>query len=194
MQRTIPSTASDEIELYLRTLYSLLRSTTEVQIRSLEEVHASMNSLMHPQAREAAPDTSAFVYSLLRLPDCMSQVRSVVLGQSDEVFAQHDLSGIDAESLRKHSLERETVPVRITRRLGGRCADGLDDTGARPARILVGGELHDRLRIEVEVAGDILDRLAGDVLRELAHIGWGNGSSEVHRRASCTGDQSVAAG
>ena len=36
MDRTVPSTASEEIELYLRTIYSLLRSTTEVQIRTLE--------------------------------------------------------------------------------------------------------------------------------------------------------------
>ena len=40
MERTVPRLATDEIELYLRTIYSLLRSTTEVQIRTLEEVHA----------------------------------------------------------------------------------------------------------------------------------------------------------
>jgi hypothetical protein len=89
MERTVPSTASDEIDLYLRTLYSLLRSTAEVQVRTLEEVHASMNSLLHPEARKETPDMSAFIYSVLRLPDCMPEVRSVVLGQSLEVFSQH---------------------------------------------------------------------------------------------------------
>jgi hypothetical protein len=89
MDRTVPSTASEEIELYLRTVYSLLRSTTEVQLRTLEEVHAGMNSSLHPYARRTSPDTSAFIYCLLRLPDCMPKVRSVVLGQSLNVFAQH---------------------------------------------------------------------------------------------------------
>ena len=63
MERTVPSTESEEVELYLRTYYSLLRSTAEVQIRTLEEVHAGMNSLMHPDARDPAPDMSAFLYT-----------------------------------------------------------------------------------------------------------------------------------
>ncbi len=86
MDRTVPSTASEEIELYLRTIYSLLRSTAEVQIHTLEEVHASMNSSLHLNARKPEPDTSAFIYSLLRLPSVMPKVRYVILGQSPEVF------------------------------------------------------------------------------------------------------------
>lgn len=89
MERTVPKIASEEIELYLRTLYSLLRSTTEIQIRTLEEVHAGMNSLLHPQARQGTLDTSAFIYSLLRLPDCMADVKVVALGQSTSVFDNH---------------------------------------------------------------------------------------------------------
>jgi hypothetical protein len=88
MERTIPSTESEEVELYTRTYYSLLRSTAEVQIRTLEEVHTGMKSLLHPGARNAEPDMAAFIYSLLRLPPCMSQVRLVVLGQSADVFAR----------------------------------------------------------------------------------------------------------
>jgi hypothetical protein len=95
MERTVPSTASDEIELYLRTFYSLLRSTTEVQIRTLEEVHAGMNSLLHPDARKESPDMSAFIYSSLRLPDCMPDVYSVVMGQSLEVFSQHGFECVE---------------------------------------------------------------------------------------------------
>ncbi|MDD5369043.1 MAG: hypothetical protein PHQ40_08160 [Anaerolineaceae bacterium] len=86
MERTVPRTATEEVDLYVRTIYSLLRSTAEVQIRTLEEVHAGMNSLLHPEARSSVPDTSAFIYSLLRLPDCMPKVRLVVLGQSTDLF------------------------------------------------------------------------------------------------------------
>jgi hypothetical protein len=96
MERTVPSATSEEIRLYLTTLYSLLRSTSEVQVRTLEEVHAGMNSLLHPNARHAAPDISAFVYSLLRLPNCMPQVRSIILGQSDEVFSRHGFPMVES--------------------------------------------------------------------------------------------------
>jgi len=94
MERTVPHTASDEVELYLRTYYSLLRSTSEVQILTLEEAHSGMNSLLHPHARDEIPDMSAFIYSLLRLPECIQQVRTVVLGQSIAVFNRggyHDI-------------------------------------------------------------------------------------------------------
>jgi hypothetical protein len=88
MERTVPSTASEEIELYMRTYYSLLRSSAEVKIRTLEEVHAGMNSLLHPSAREVESDMSAFIYALLRLPDCVPDAQLVVLGQSADVFAR----------------------------------------------------------------------------------------------------------
>lgn len=88
MERTVPRTSSEEVELYIRTYYSLLRTTAEVKIQSLEEVHAGMNSLLHPGAREHKPDLSAFIYSILRLPACMPDVRLIVLGQSSEVFAE----------------------------------------------------------------------------------------------------------
>ena len=95
VERTVPKIASEEIELYLRTLYSLLRSTTEIQIRTLEEVHAGMNSLLHPLARQNDPDASAFVYSLLRLPDCMPDVKVVALGQSASVFEKYGYANVE---------------------------------------------------------------------------------------------------
>jgi hypothetical protein len=95
MERTVPSTASEEVDLYLRTYYSLLRSSAEVQIRTLEEVHAGMNSLLHPGAREPAPDTSAFIYSLLRLPESIAECQVIVLAQSLDVFAQGGYSQVE---------------------------------------------------------------------------------------------------
>ena len=87
MERTVPTTESEEVELYQRTYYSLLRSTAEVRIRTLEEVHAGTNSLLHPAARSTSPDMAAFMYSLLRLPACIARTHLVVLGQNAEVFA-----------------------------------------------------------------------------------------------------------
>jgi len=88
MERTIPTTGSEEIQLYMRTYYSLLRTTDEVQLQTLVETHMGMDSLLHIQARDDAPDVSALVYSSLRLPPCIRQVRLVVMGQSERVFAR----------------------------------------------------------------------------------------------------------
>lgn len=96
MERTVPSTASEEVELYTRTYYSLLRSSAEVQIRTLEEAHAGMKSLMHLGARDEKPDMAAFMYCLLRLPACISQVNLVIMGQSVEVFKHGGLEDIES--------------------------------------------------------------------------------------------------
>jgi len=96
MERTVPSTASEDIDLYQRTYYSLLRSTAEVQIRTLEEAHARMKSLLHAGAREPAPDLSAFIYCLLRLPLCMDMVELIVLGQSTSVFERRGFGNVES--------------------------------------------------------------------------------------------------
>lgn len=95
MERTVPRATSEEIQLFRSTVYSLLRSTAEVQIRTLEEVHAGMNSLLHPGARSPAPDLSAFIYSSLRLPQCISSIRSVILGQDTEVFRRSGFADVE---------------------------------------------------------------------------------------------------
>ena len=96
MERTVPSTASEDIELYQRTYYSLLRSTAEVQIRTMEEAHVRMNSLLHPEARGDAPDMSALVYSILRLPGVMHHIQLVVLGQSPEIFERRGFGDVES--------------------------------------------------------------------------------------------------
>lgn len=92
MDRNVPRSGSEEIELYVRTYYSLLRSSEDVQIKTLIEAHAQMESLLHPHARDEAPDMSAFLYSVLRLPECIGAVRLVILGQSRDVFARHGVT------------------------------------------------------------------------------------------------------
>jgi hypothetical protein len=53
-----------------------------------------MESSLHPDARSTDPDISAFVYSTLRLPDCIKDVNHVVLGQSEDVFIQKGIGDI----------------------------------------------------------------------------------------------------
>ncbi len=86
MERQRPDTSSNSIDLYIRSYYSLLRSTGDVRVRSLEEVHLYSDSSLHVGARSQLPDLSALGYAATRLPACMVDVRRVVLGQSTELF------------------------------------------------------------------------------------------------------------
>jgi len=109
MDRTVPRTGSEEIELYIRTYYSLLRTTADIQVRTLEEAHINMGSSLHPDAKALAPDISALVYSSLRLPTCMRKVERVVLGLSPEAFEQAGFGSVetwesaDAKARRRRS-------------------------------------------------------------------------------------------
>lgn len=96
MKRTVPKHQADAITLYMRTYYSLLRTTDAVQIRTLEETHTSMDPALHPNAGTMVPDMSAFVYASLRLPPCVLHVRQVVLGQSEEVFRRRNYPEVES--------------------------------------------------------------------------------------------------
>ncbi|KXK21760.1 MAG: hypothetical protein UZ15_CFX003001330 [Chloroflexi bacterium OLB15] len=86
MDRTVPKTGSEEIELYMRTYYSLLRSTHTIQLETLVEAHMAMESSLHVKARSPLPDISAIIYTSLRLPACIVDVNYVVLGQIEKSF------------------------------------------------------------------------------------------------------------
>ncbi len=86
MERQKPDSRTNEIDLYIRTYYSLLRSSGEVRLRSFEEAHCFSNSSLHAGAREPEPDIAAFGYAAGRLPECMPDVERTVLGQSNETF------------------------------------------------------------------------------------------------------------
>lgn len=96
MDRSVPRTGSEEIELYIRTYYSLLRSSGEVQVQSLVEAHANMDSTLHVEARGHRPDMAAFIYSVLRLPACVTSSRLVLMGQSYEVFARRGYPEVES--------------------------------------------------------------------------------------------------
>ena len=94
MDRQPPRATSDEIDLYIRTYYSLLRSSGDVRVRAFEEAHLYSRSSLHLGAEDPQPDLAAFAYSAARLPACMPMVRRVVLGQS---MAQFTAAGLDIE-------------------------------------------------------------------------------------------------
>ena len=110
MIRTVPATTGEGIELYIRTYFSLLRSSGDIRIRSLEETHEGMLSSLHLRAEAPEFDVSAFTYAAYRLPECIPQARRVVMGQSEEVFTRHGLRDlanwrrVDAPARRRRML------------------------------------------------------------------------------------------
>ena len=95
MDRTTPIPGNEEIELYRRTYYSLLRSSGEVEIRSLEETHSGMYASLHQQAAAVEVDLGAFVYVAMRLPTCLSSIRLVLLAPSAEVFNREGYADVE---------------------------------------------------------------------------------------------------
>jgi len=77
-----------DVELYIRTYNTLLRSSGEISLKALVQAHYNIDSSLHPDARSPYPDMSAFIYSVLRLPASIIHCNLVLLGQSEEVFLQ----------------------------------------------------------------------------------------------------------
>ena len=95
VDRKPPRATSDEIDLYIRTYYSLLRASGNVRVRAFEEAHLFSRSSLHLNAEDVNPDLAAFGYSAGRLPDCMPKIRRIVLGQS---FAQFEEAGFPVDT------------------------------------------------------------------------------------------------
>jgi hypothetical protein len=107
MDRATPVAHSEEIELYIRTYYSLLRSSGPVRVRSLEETHAAMNSSLHQQAEQPEIDVSALVYCALRLPDCLPETALMVMGQMEDVFLRSGYNVEDWTPVRARARRRK---------------------------------------------------------------------------------------
>ena len=97
MERQPPVAPADEIDLYVRTYTSLLRSSGDVDVRAFEEAHAFSLPSLHDGALATDPDVSAFAYAAGRLPLEMIHIRRIVLGQSHELF---EAAGFDVRSWR----------------------------------------------------------------------------------------------
>ena len=109
MDRTTPNPGNEEIELYMRTYYSLLRSSGEVEVRSLEETHSGLNASLHQGADSPELDLAAFVYCAMRLPRCMNDVRLVLFGQSAEVFSRGGFPNVESWTLSKAPARRRKM-------------------------------------------------------------------------------------
>jgi hypothetical protein len=78
-----------EVDLYVRTYNTLLRSTGPIKVDTLVPAHMNIQSSLHAGATEQIPDMNAFMYSTMRLPGSIVQTRHIALGQSPYVFARY---------------------------------------------------------------------------------------------------------
>ena len=81
------------VELYVRTYSTMLQSSGEIRLESLQQAHVGMASVLHPLGGEAQVDMGALIYSVRRLPAEIATCRRVVLGQSPLAF--QELGGYD---------------------------------------------------------------------------------------------------
>src|SRR5207244_4261218 len=75
-----------EVDLFVRSYETLLRSTGEVRVAGLLEPYLAMEPTLHSRARDQRPDPAALTYVGLRLPPCMPRVRLVLLSTSIEAI------------------------------------------------------------------------------------------------------------
>src|SRR3984893_14348878 len=96
-----------DVELYIRTYNTLLRSSGEISLKALVQAHYNIDSSLHPEARSPYPDMSAFIYSVLRLPSSIIHCDLVLLGQSEEVFQQQGFHVADWEAVTSSARRRK---------------------------------------------------------------------------------------
>lgn len=198
MERTVPRTDTDEIDLYVRTYYSLLRSSGEVDIEALVESHVGMDSLLHPAARSASLDASAMIYASLRLPPCLPKVRLILLGQRSDVFERWGYPVLGWEEVAAPARRRrayfdgkETLALTIASR-----SDIDDIIPILTAYQIEWNKLHKLLSpthsqdLLKSLEGD--NTLAGDELAALVSSTSGIDAEDMARLITVWGDDSLA--
>jgi hypothetical protein len=108
------------------------------------------------------------------------------VGPSDQLenivgaVAQGHLVDLYAALLRQLGLELEAVTVWIARQLGQFALDGSAGLGTCAQRVLVAGQLDDTGWIHVQLSGQLVHRLAGNVRGQLLNTGLGQGKEIGH--------------
>lgn len=77
------------ISTYVQKIHTSLQGMSTVRVSSFVEEHVSAKPILHPHAGEEKPDLSALIYSILRLPPEILHARTLVFGQSDQIFERH---------------------------------------------------------------------------------------------------------
>ncbi len=85
-----------EVDLYVRTYNTLLRSSGPIKVDTLVPAHLNIQSSLHSGAEEPVPDMGAFMYSTLRLPASIVSSQHILLGQSSWAFARNGYPNLES--------------------------------------------------------------------------------------------------
>lgn len=85
-----------EVDLYVQTYMTLLRSSGAVAVDTLVQAHINIGSSLHDGAADLEPDMNAFMYSTLRLPPEIVSVQRILLGQSRSIFARNGYPDLES--------------------------------------------------------------------------------------------------
>ncbi|HEY8291180.1 MAG TPA: hypothetical protein VIG44_01765, partial [Thermomicrobiales bacterium] len=77
-----------DVDLYVRTYTTLLRSSGTIKLKTLVPAHFGTHASLHSLATAPEMDMGAFMYSVQRLPECIERIHHVVLGQTARIFAE----------------------------------------------------------------------------------------------------------
>jgi len=103
-------TGGELVEKNIRTYQTLLKGSVDIHLESFVETHLEMEPTLHPLAESSQIDITAFLYAAIRLPDCIHQVRRVLLGQSEEVFKEAGIADIfDWREVAASARRRQTL-------------------------------------------------------------------------------------
>ncbi len=133
-----PAARRDEVELYVRTYSTVLRTSGEVRLRAFEPAHRNVDPSLHPGASSTSVDSGALIYAVNRLPAVVYAVERVVLGQLPEDFAQALGASIEDWQPVQAPARRRQWHYDGARTLGSRSLsfEGVDSTYASAAAIL----------------------------------------------------------
>ncbi len=85
----------EEVQSFIRSYQTLLRSTGEVRVAGLVAPYLAMAPSLHVKARDQLPDAAALTYVGLRLAPCMPDVRLVLLSASVETMASRGFLNVE---------------------------------------------------------------------------------------------------
>ncbi|MGH7609913.1 MAG: DUF6909 family protein [Candidatus Dormibacteria bacterium] len=79
-----PDPGQEQVELYVRTYRTVLRSSGEIRLQVLERAHLSMESALHLLGGQELLDSGALLYALHRLPPVVLELEHVRMGQAPD--------------------------------------------------------------------------------------------------------------
>src|SRR5579859_7736984 len=83
-----------DVDLYIRTYNTLLRSSAQVKLKALVQAHFNMRSNLHPRASDPDLDVAALFYCSQRLPAEIARAKHIIMGQSTSVFEHHGIGDV----------------------------------------------------------------------------------------------------